>query len=297
MLNNFTIAPAYAPLLLLNKYYSVFERGVFRLVKSGDIAFRMFTNEIGPHWILLSLADLRSSIQAIRKLTQDLLTFSTEAGVKVIIDSGGLEGFLISSKYFQDTKLFTDPLTNLREQLSIKPPPDIITFLDDLRQFSPLRKLLEVEDDLIHEIQAADRNVKTLLVIHKSDMDSITLLQSSKLLEVVNEVALSERELIMSPSLLDVPMILKKQFVVFGLDNLSLEVLRQYFQSGAHLGDSASWITRRLTPNDWELESVPHYWRAQDDAWLGLTIEALVKILVNNLLFLRETECRIIGES
>ena len=294
----FAIAPTYAPLLLISKYHTILGPRVFRLIRSGHIALVRFMEEARPNWIVLSLADMKSAVRPIRQYAQTLLSLSSETGVRVLMDSGGLERYQIHAEYFQDPNCFDVPLTNLREQLSLNPAPGTITLLDDLRLVSPLEELLRVGRDLTHEIEnRRNKNSRILLVIHQSDERNIPVLKHSRLIGAINEIALPERELAKTPSLGKIGELLHRQLVVFGVDDLSLCGLRHHLQSGAYLGDSAAWLTRRLTTNDWSPSIHSDRWKVWDDSWQGLSEKRLAERLYENLVFLGETERKIAGET
>jgi len=173
----------------------------------------------------------------------------------------------------------------------------MVTLLDDLRLPSPLRALLEIDNELVHEIETGRiKNTKILLVIHESDLPTIPLLQASELLGVIDDIALAERELA-SASLQKIPMLLRRGLVVFGVDDLSLCGLRHCLQFGAYLGDSMAWLTRRLTSADWKVSTHHDHWKVWDDSWCGLPEERLTELLYENLLFLKETERRLVQET
>jgi hypothetical protein len=213
------------------------------------------------------------------------------------MDSGGLERVQIRDQYFQDPSCLDVPLLNLREQLCLKPPSAAVTLLDDLRLPSPLEELLRVGDDLAHEIEnRRNKSSRILLVIHQSDERSVPALKGSRLIRVIDEIALTEKELVGRPSLGEVGKLLDRQLVIFGVDDLSLSRLHHHLESGAYLGDSAAWLTRPLTTSDWSPSVRSDRWKVWDDSWQGLSEKRLVERLYDNLMFLRETERKISGE-
>lgn len=253
--------------------------------------------EARPDWIVLSLADMKTTVSTLREYAQTLLSLSSETGVQVLMDSGGLERAQIRDEYFEDPSCLDVPLLNLREQLSLNPASATVTLLDDLRLVSPLEELLRVGDDLAHEIEnRRNKSSRILLVIHQSDERSVPALKGSRLIRVIDEIALTERELVGKPSLGKIGKLLNKQLVVFGVDDLSLSRLHHHLQSGAYLGDSSAWLTRRLTTSDWSPSVRSDYWKVWDDSWQGLSEKRLAERLFDNLMFLRETERKILGE-
>jgi len=295
---SFAIAPTYAPLLLVSKYHAILGSRIFRIIRSGHVALIQFIEEARPDWIVLSLADMITTVSTIREYAQTLLSLSSETGVQVLMDSGGLERAQIRDEYFQDPSCLDVPLLNLREQLSLNPASTTVTLLDDLRLASPLEGLLRVGDGLAHEIEnRRDKSSRILLVIHRSDESSVPALRGSRLFGVINEIALTEKELVGTPSLEEIGKLLNRQLVVFGLDDLSLSRLHHHLRSGAYLGDSAAWLTRQLTTSDWSPSVRSDRWKVWDNSWQGLSERRLAERLYDNLMFLRETERKISGET
>jgi len=281
----FVIAPTYAPLLVALKHYDTFKKGTFDLIRAGYQALLKLLSESPPMYLVLSLADFKTTIPLLRVYVSNLLSSARQHNIQALIDCGSLEKLYASDKYFVDKVCFEDPLTNLKEQLSLHPVPNVVTLLDNTQvpeTFASLEKR-EFTKVLRH---ARLNGIRVLLVMHNKDIEAVDLMKQSELTRNIDYVAVPERELKANEYILSRLRTLKKDLMIFGIDDFSL-TLSNHIKYGVFMGDSTAWLTSRFFFN---CEGVPRIREAKMREIAHIHSKELADRLYENLLALQRIE-------
>jgi hypothetical protein len=247
-----------------------------------------------PGTLVLSLADFEITLESLSVYVVSLLSNAKDHGVDVVIDSGGLEKYMIEEhgeleKYFSDPAIFEDPVVNLRRQLALRPEPDLVTLLDELDRSCTFEKLLDVKQELDDVLaEAHERGIKVILVLHQTDLSSLENLRNSGLLNAVDFIAVPNREI---HRITDIEHFrnLGKDLIIFGCGNLTREYMLTFLKNNVRILDTLVWITSNLNMHEDDL-------KCEEIRFGNLETydqDNFFTIFFNNLLLLRKYEAKI----